>query len=234
FFQAEDGIRAFHVTGVQTCALPISPANNAVYHALLQPGDTILGMDLNAGGHLTHGSPVNRSGKLYNAVAYGVDRESGRIDYDAVQRQAEEVRPKLIIAGYSAYPFQVDWQRFREIANSVGAYLLADISHISGLVASGVHPSPIGIADVVTTTTHKSLCGPRGAMILTHRADLAKKIDRAVFPGEQGGPHLNTIAALAVALKLAQTEEFRELQARIVRNAGRLAEQLSQRGLRIV
>ena len=211
-----------------------APANNAVYHALLQPGDTILGMDLNAGGHLTHGSPVNRSGKLYNAVAYGVDRESGRIDYDAVQRQAEEVRPKLIIAGYSAYPFQVDWQRFREIANSVGAYLLADISHISGLVASGVHPSPIGIADVVTTTTHKSLCGPRGALIITHRADLGRKLDRAVFPGEQGGPHMNNIAAMALAFKLACTPQFRALQERVVANARRLAEKLQERGLVVV
>ncbi len=211
-----------------------APANNAVYSALLEPGDTIMGLNLDDGGHLSHGSRVNRSGKVYNSVPYYVDPETEQLDYDDIEARALEARPKIIVAGYSAYPLIVDWQRFRQIADQCGAYLMADIAHISGLVAAGVHPSPIGIADVVTTTTHKSLCGPRGAMILTHRADLAKKIDRAVFPGEQGGPHLNTIAALAVALKLAQTEEFRELQARIVRNAGRLAEQLSQRGLRIV
>lgn len=211
-----------------------APANNAVYSALIEPGDTILGMDLNAGGHLTHGSPVNRSGKIYQAVSYGVDRESGRIDFDAVARLAEETRPRIIIAGYSAYPFSVDWQRFREIASSVGAYLLADISHISGLIAAGVHPSPIGIADIVTSTTHKSLCGPRGAIIITHRADLARKLDRAVFPGEQGGPHMNTVAAMAVAFKLARSEQFQELQRRIVANAARLAEQLAARGLSVV
>ncbi|MDT8306902.1 MAG: glycine cleavage system aminomethyltransferase GcvT [Anaerolineae bacterium] len=208
-----------------------APANNAVYTALLEPGDTIMGMDLNAGGHLTHGSPVNRSGKIYNSVGYGVDVETGRIDYEVVARLAEEVQPRVIVAGYSAYPFAVDWQRFREIANSVGAYLLADISHISGLVAAGVHASPIGVADVVTSTTHKSLCGPRGALTLTHRADLARKLDRAVFPGEQGGPHMNTIAAMALALKLAQTEQFRALQERIVANASRLAEQLMERDI---
>jgi glycine hydroxymethyltransferase len=211
-----------------------APANNAVYTALLEPGDTILGMDLNAGGHLTHGSPVNRSGKIYNAVSYGVDQETGRIDYDAVARLAAEAKPRIIVAGYSAYPFIVDWQRFREIANSAGAYLLADISHISGLVAAGVHPSPIGIADVVTSTTHKSLCGPRGAIIMTHRAELARKLDRAVFPGEQGGPHINTIAAMAVAFKLARSEQFSELQRRIVANAAHLAEQLVAHGLTVV
>jgi glycine hydroxymethyltransferase len=167
-------------------------------------------------------------------VAYFVDKETELLDYEAIEKQALEVRPQIIVAGYSAYPMIVDWARFRQIADKCGAYLMADIAHISGLVAAGVHPSPIGIADVVTTTTHKSLCGPRGAMILTHRRDLANKIDRAVFPGEQGGPHLNTMAALAVALKLAKTEQFRSLQQRIVANARRLAAKLAEAGLRIV
>jgi glycine hydroxymethyltransferase len=211
-----------------------APANNAVYTALLEPGDTILGLALNDGGHLTHGSPVNRSGQVYNAASYYVDEETEALDYDAIEAIALDVRPRIIVAGYSAYPLQVNWRRFKEIAERVGAYLLADVSHISGLVVAGVHPSPIGIADVVTTTTHKSLCGPRGAMILTHRRDLGRKFDRAVFPGEQGGPHLNTIAALAVALKLARTEQFQHLQKRIVANASRLAAKLQEHGLRIV
>lgn len=211
-----------------------APANSAVYTALLQPGDTILGLNLNDGGHLSHGTKINRSGKHYNGVAYFVDPQTEQLDYDDIERRALEARPQIIVAGFSAYPKIVDWQRFRTIADKVGAYLMADIAHISGLVAAGVHPSPIGIADVVTTTTHKSLCGPRGAMIMTHRADIARKMDRAVFPGEQGGPHLNTIAALAVALKLAQTEQFRELQHRIVANAQRLAQKLTEHGLRIV
>ncbi len=211
-----------------------APANSAVYTALLQPGDTILGLNLNDGGHLSHGSKVNRSGKVYNSVPYFVDEKTELLDYDAIEKIALEVKPQIIVTGYSAYPRIVDWQRFREIADKVGAYLLADIAHISGLVASGMHPSPIGIADVVSTTTHKSLCGPRGAMLLTHRRDLARKLDRAVFPGEQGGPHLNTMAALAVALRLAQTEQFRALQKRIVQNATRLADKLTEHGLRIV
>ncbi|MCA9972434.1 MAG: glycine cleavage system aminomethyltransferase GcvT [Anaerolineales bacterium] len=211
-----------------------APANSAVYTALLQPGDTIMGLNLNDGGHLSHGSRVNRSGKVYNSAPYFVDEETELLDYDAIEQAALAAKPQIIVAGYSAYPRIVDWQRFRQIADKVGAYLLADIAHISGLVASGMHPSPIGIADVVSTTTHKSLCGPRGAMLLTHRADLARKLDRAVFPGEQGGPHLNTMAALAVALKLAKTDQFRALQARIVHNAARLADQLAAHGLRIV
>jgi glycine hydroxymethyltransferase len=211
-----------------------APANNAVYSALIQPGDTIMGLNLNDGGHLSHGSPVNRTGKIYNAVPYFVDVETELLDYEAIEAQAMEVKPQIIVAGFSAYPNIVDWKRFREIADKCGAYLLADIAHISGLVASGEHPSPIGIADVVSTTTHKSLCGPRGAMLMTHRPDLFRRIDRAVFPGEQGGPHLNTMAALAVALKLAKTEQFRDLQKRIVQNASRLAEQLEKRGLRVV
>lgn len=211
-----------------------APANSAVYTALLQPGDTIMGLNLNDGGHLTHGSKVNRSGKVYNGVNYNVNPQTELLDYDAIEALALQAKPQIIVAGYSAYPMIIDWQRFREIANKCGAYLMADIAHISGLVAARVHPSPIGIADVVTTTTHKSLCGPRGAMIMTHRKDLSSKIDKAVFPGEQGGPHLNTVAALAVALKLAQTEQFRQLQQRIVENAGRLAQQLQQYGLRVV
>jgi len=211
-----------------------APANSAVYTALLQPGDTIMGLNLNDGGHLSHGTRINRSGKHYKGVPYFVDPETEQLDYDDIERRAIEAQPQIIVAGFSAYPMIVDWQRFREIADKVGAYLMADIAHISGLVASGVHPSPIGIADVVTTTTHKSLCGPRGAMIMTHRKDLVRKLDRAVFPGEQGGPHLNTMAALAVALRLANTEQFRELQQRIVQNAQRLAQKLAEHGLRIV
>ncbi len=211
-----------------------APANSAVYTALLQPDDTIMGLNLNDGGHLSHGARVNRSGKIYKTAPYFVDPETELLDYDAIEAQALAIKPQIIVAGYSAYPRIVDWQRFREIADACGAYLLADIAHISGLVASGVHPSPIGIADVVTTTTHKSLCGPRGAMVMTHRKDLSRQLDRAVFPGEQGGPHLNTMAALAVALKLAKGEQFLALQKQIVHNASRLADQLSARGLRVV
>lgn len=211
-----------------------APANSAVYTALLQPGDTIMGLNLNDGGHLSHGTRINRSGKHYNGVAYFVDPQTELLDYDDIERRAIEAQPQIIVAGFSAYPMIIDWQRFRAIADKVGAYLMADIAHISGLVAAGEHPSPIGIADVVTTTTHKSLCGPRGAMIITHRRDLAAKLDRAVFPGEQGGPHMNTIAALAVALKLAQTDQFKALQKRIVSNAKRLAQKLAEQGLRIV
>ncbi|MCB0032743.1 MAG: hypothetical protein KDE51_01890, partial [Anaerolineales bacterium] len=209
------------------------PANSAVYTALLKPGDTIMGLKLADGGHLSHGAPVNRSGIVYNSVSYLVDPQTEQLDYDAIEKQALEVKPKIIVAGFSAYPLIIDWQRFRAIADKVGAYFHADIAHISGLVAAGVHPSPIGIADTVMTTTHKSLCGPRGAMIMTHRKDLAGKIDRAVFPGEQGGGHFNTIGALAMALKLAQSDQFKQLQQQIVENAARLAEKLAERGLRI-
>ena len=211
-----------------------APANNAVYSALLNPGDTIMGLNLNDGGHLSHGSAVNRSGKVYKSVPYFVDPETEMLDYEAIRELAVQARPQIIVAGYSAYPAIVDWARFRAIANEVGAYLLADISHISGLVATGMHPSPIGIADVVMTTTHKSLCGPRGAMLITHNKTLAGKLDRAVFPGEQGGPHLNTIAALAVSLKLAKTDTFKELQQRVVANAARLATKLQELGIRVV
>jgi glycine hydroxymethyltransferase len=218
---------------VNVQALSGAPANNAVYHALVNPGDTVMGLNLLHGGHLSHGSPVNRSGKYYNIVHYTVDPETEKLNYDQIEALAKENKPKLIIAGYSSYPWQVDWAQFRKIADSVGAYLLADISHISGLVVGGVHPSPVGIADVVTSTSHKTLCGPRGAFILTTNRLIARKIDRAVFPGEQGGPHVNVFAALALAFKLAKTEQFSALQAQIVKNSQALASQLEKRGFRI-
>ncbi|MFQ5943359.1 MAG: glycine cleavage system aminomethyltransferase GcvT [Anaerolineales bacterium] len=210
-----------------------APANNAVYHALLDPGDTIMGMDLMQGGHLTHGSKANRSGSLYRSESYNVDPETEKIDYDAVAALAAEHVPKIIIAGYSSYSWAPDWQKFREIANSVGAYLLADIAHLAGPIAARVLPSPVGIADVVTFTTHKSLCGPRGGVILTHRQPLAKMFDRAVFPGEQGGPHMNNIAALAVGFRLAATDQFRELQEAVLANCLALNRALEQAGFRI-
>jgi glycine hydroxymethyltransferase len=218
---------------VNVQALSGGPANNAVYHALVKPGDTVMGMNLLHGGHLSHGSPVNRSGKYYKIVHYTVNTETEKIDFEQIEQLALEHKPKMIIAGYSSYPWQVDWKKFREIADKVGAYLLADISHISGLVVGGKHPSPIGIADVVTTTTHKTLCGPRGALIMTTRPLLSRKIDRAVFPGEQGGPHVNVFAALSIALKLAKTKEFASLQKQIIKNSVALANQLENRGFRI-
>jgi glycine hydroxymethyltransferase len=210
-----------------------APANNAVYHALAEPGDTIMGMNLLHGGHLTHGSSANRSGKLYNAVHYTVDSQTERIDYDAVARLAEESKPKFIIAGYSSYPWSVDWKRSKEIAKSVGALLFADISHVAGLVAGGAYPSPVGYADVITFTTHKTLCGPRGACILTTNGSMSRKLDRAIFPGEQGGPHVNVFAALAVAFKLAKTSQFQELMHQIVKNCVAFTGRLEERGLRI-
>jgi glycine hydroxymethyltransferase len=210
-----------------------APANNAVYHALVEPGSTIMGMDLLHGGHLTHGSPVNRSGKFYNAVHYSVDAQTEQLNYDAVEALAREHKPKFIIAGYSSYPWAVDWERFRKIADAVGAYLFADIAHIAGMVAAGAYPSPIGYADVVTFTTHKSLCGPRGACILTFDEKLSRDIDRAVFPGEQGGPHVNSFAGMAVAFKVAQTEKFRQLQHQVIKNCAAFTNYLQQRGLKI-
>jgi glycine hydroxymethyltransferase len=218
---------------VNVQALSGAPANNAVYQALVDPGDTVMGMDLLHGGHLTHGSPANRSGKLYNIVSYGVDPETEKIDFEEVEALARQHRPRLMIAGYSSYPWRVDWRKFREIADSVGAYLLADIAHVAGLVIAGVHPSPIGIADVITFTTHKSICGPRGAAILTTDQSLARKIDRAVFPGEQGGPHVNTMAAQALAFKLAATDQFKDLQRQIVVNCQTMASTLEEAGFRI-
>ena len=210
-----------------------APANNAVYHALVEPGATIMGMDLLHGGHLTHGSPVNRSGKFYNAVHYTVDPHTEQIDYDAVEELARKYKPRFIIAGYSSYPWAADWKRFRQIADEIGAYLFADIAHIAGLVVAGAYPSPVGYADVVTFTTHKSLCGPRGACILTFDEKLSREIDRAVFPGEQGGPHVNSYAGMAVAFKVAKTEQFRELQHQVVKNCIAFTEFLRQRGFKI-
>jgi glycine hydroxymethyltransferase len=209
-----------------------APANNAVYH-LINPGDTILGMNLLHGGHLTHGSSVNRSGKLFNVIHYTVHPETEQIDYDQVSALALEHKPKIIIAGYSSYPFAPDWRKFRQIADSVGAYLLADVSHIAGLIAAGVIPSPVGYAHVISFTTHKTLCGPRAACIITDNPALAKKIDRGVFPGEQGGPHVHAISALALTFKLAKTQEFKNLQHQIVKNCLVLTNHLKERGLRI-
>ena len=210
-----------------------SQANVAVYLALLKPGDTILGMDLSHGGHLTHGSKASISGKYFNACFYGVDKETERIDYDAVQRRAEECRPKLIIAGASAYSRVIDFARMRQIADSVGAYLMVDMAHIAGLVAAGEHPSPIPYAHVVTTTTHKTLRGPRGALILC-KEELKKKIDSAVFPGTQGGPLMHIIAAKAICFGEALRPEFREYQHQVVLNAAALADELGAQGLRLV
>jgi glycine hydroxymethyltransferase len=210
-----------------------SPANSAVYDALVPLGSTVMGMDLLHGGHLTHGSPANRSGKFFNIVSYGIDPKTERLNYDAIEELARQHKPRMIIAGYTSYPWMPDWARFRQIADSVGAYLLADIAHVAGMVAAGVVPSPIGYAHAVSFTTHKSLYGPRGACILTTDKKLARKIDTAVFPGEQGGPHVNAIAGMAVAFGLAKTEPFRHLQQRIVDNARHLAEELDRRGLRI-
>jgi glycine hydroxymethyltransferase len=205
-----------------------------VFLALLQPGDTILGMSLAAGGHLTHGASANQSGKWFNAIHYGVRREDHLIDYDEVARLAEQHRPKLIIAGGSAYPRVIDFARFRTIADAVGARLLVDMAHFAGLVAGGVHPSPLPHADVVTTTTHKTLRGPRGGMILSNDEDLGKKINSAVFPGLQGGPLMHVVAAKAVAFGEALRPGFRDYAARIVANARALAAMLAQRGSAIV
>ncbi|HLO16545.1 MAG TPA: serine hydroxymethyltransferase, partial [Anaerolineales bacterium] len=217
---------------VNVQALSGAPANNAVYQALLNVGDTVMGLSLLHGGHLSHGSSVNRSGKWFKAVHYTVD-ENERLDYNKIRDQALETKPKLIIAGYSSYSWVPVWKKFREIADEVGAYFLADISHIGGLVAAGVIPSPVGIAHVVMSTTHKSLDGPRGAVLLTTDAAIAKKIDKAVFPGEQGGPHVNVFAALALTFKLAQTRQFKKLQEQTVKNAQAMADQFKKRGLRV-
>ncbi len=208
-------------------------ANLAVFFALLQPGDTVMGMNLQQGGHLSHGSPVNISGKYFNVVPYGVDNETGRIDYDEMRKIALDCKPKMIIAGASAYSRTIDFKRCREIADEVGAYLMVDMAHIAGLIAAGVHPSPVPYADVVTTTTHKTLRGPRGGLILC-REELAKQIDKAVFPGTQGGPLMHIIAAKAVALGEASTPEFVEYQAQVVKNAKVLSEELIARDIDIV
>ncbi|NKD84820.1 serine hydroxymethyltransferase [Haematospirillum jordaniae] len=209
-------------------------ANGAVFQALLQPGDTILGMSLAAGGHLTHGAPPAQSGKWFNAIQYGVRREDSGIDYDQVDRLAMEHKPKLIIAGGSAIPRHIDFARFRAIADKVGALLLVDMAHFAGLVAGGVHPSPVPFADIITTTTHKTLRGPRGGMIMTNNPELVKKINTAVFPGLQGGPLMHIIAAKAVAFGEALRPEFRDYAAQIVTNARALADELLKGGLDIV
>lgn len=208
-------------------------ANMAVYFTILEQGDTVLGMNLSHGGHLTHGSPVNFSGIQYNFVEYGVDKETGRIDYDDVLAKAREHKPKLIVAGASAYPRIIDFKKFREIADEVGAYLMVDMAHIAGLVATGLHPSPVPYADFVTTTTHKTLRGPRGGMILC-KEEFAKKLDKSIFPGIQGGPLMHVIAAKAVALGEAMQDSFKEYAQNIVNNAQRLAEGLQKEGLTLV
>ena len=211
-----------------------SQANMGVYVALLKPNDTILGMSLDAGGHLTHGAKVSISGKWLNAISYGVKAEDGRIDYEQVENLALENNPKLIIAGGSAYPRQIDFAKFRAIADKVGAYLMVDMAHFAGLVAGGVHPNPLEYADVVTTTTHKTLRGPRGGMILTNNEEIAKKINSAIFPGTQGGPLMHVIAAKAVCFKEDLTPEFKEYSAQVVKNAKILGETLKKRGLDLV
>ena len=208
-------------------------ANLAVFFALLEPGDTVMGMNLQQGGHLSHGSPVNISGKYFNIVPYGVDDTTETIDYENVRKIALECKPKMILAGASAYSRTIDFKKFREIADEVGAYLMVDMAHIAGLVAAGLHPSPVPYADVVTTTTHKTLRGPRGGMILC-REELAKQIDKAVFPGTQGGPLMHIIAAKAVAFGEALTDEFKEYQTQIVKNAAVLAEALQKNGIELV
>lgn len=211
-----------------------SNANFAAYYALLDSGDTILGMTLADGGHLTHGAKVNMSGKLFNCVGYGIDPQTELINYDEVRRIALECKPKLIVAGASAYPRFIDYKKFREIADEVGAYLMADIAHVAGMVATGLHPSPVGYAHVITSTTHKTLRGPRGGLILCDDEDIAKKIDKAIFPGSQGGPLMHIIAAKAVAFKEALSPEFKTYQEQILKNAKAMADRLIKRGLRLV
>jgi len=211
-----------------------SQMNQAVFLALLQPGDTFMGLDLNSGGHLTHGSPVNMSGKWFNVVSYGVRKQDELLDMEAIRQSALQAKPKLIIAGGTAYSRIWDWQAFRAIADEVGAYLMVDMAHISGLVAGGVHPSPLPWADVVTSTTHKSLRGPRGGLILTNREDIAKKINSAVFPGLQGGPLMHVIAAKAVAFAEALRPDFKDYAAQVVKNAQAMADQLMKGGVNIV
>lgn len=209
-------------------------ANMAVFFALLQPGDTVMGMNLTDGGHLTHGSPVNMSGKYFKIVPYGVDKETEQIDYDALEKQAQECKPKMIVAGASAYARILDFPRLADIAHKVGAYLMVDIAHIAGLVAAGLHPSPVPYADVVTTTTHKTLRGPRGGLILCKDEEFGKQFNKSVFPGIQGGPLMHVIAAKAVALGEALKPEFKEYQQQILKNARVLADTLMKDGFRIV
>ncbi len=212
-----------------------SQANAAVFLALLQAGDTVLGMSLADGGHLTHGSKVNFSGKTYNAVQYGLDDATGEIDYEEVERLAQEHKPKMIIAGFSAYSRVVDWQRFRDIADSVGAYLMVDMAHVAGLIAAGLYPSPVAIADVTTTTTHKTLRGPRGGLILAKaNAEIEKKLNSAIFPGIQGGPLMHVIAAKAVSFKEALEDDFKSYQQQVINNARAMADVFIKRGYKVV
>jgi len=212
-----------------------SQANAAVYMTLCQPGDTVLGMSLADGGHLTHGSKVNFSGKIYHAVQYGIDHDTGEVDYDKVGQLAQEHKPKMIVAGFSAYSRVMDWERFREIADSVGAYLMVDMAHVSGLIAAGVYPSPVQIADVTTSTTHKTLRGPRGGIILAKsNPELEKKLNSAIFPGTQGGPLMHVIAAKAVAFLEAQEDAFKEYQIQVIANARAMADVVMQRGHKVV
>ncbi|QVL43435.1 MAG: serine hydroxymethyltransferase [Alcanivorax sp.] len=212
-----------------------SQANAAVYMAVLKPGDTVLGMSLDAGGHLTHGAKPNFSGKMYNAIQYGLDNDTGLIDYDQVEKLAREHKPKMIVAGFSAYSQIVDWQRFRDIADEVGAILLVDMAHVAGLVAAGVYPSPVGIADITTTTTHKTLGGPRGGLIMGKaNEDLQKKINSAVFPGGQGGPLEHVIAAKAICFKEAMEPSFKTYQQQVVKNAKAMAKVFIDRGFDVV
>lgn len=212
-----------------------SQANAAAYMALLEPGDLLLGMSLNQGGHLTHGASVNFSGKVYRSIAYGLNPETGDIDYEEVQALAERHRPKVIVAGFSAYSGVADWQRFRTIADSVGAYLMVDMAHVAGLIAAGLYPSPVAIADVTTATTHKTLRGPRGGLILAKaNPDLEKKLQSAVFPGQQGGPLMHVIAAKAVAFKEAMAPEFVDYQKQVMENAKGLAHALQEKGYQVV
>lgn len=229
----ENAKKLFKANFANVQAYSGSPANLAVYLALLQPNDTILGLALSSGGHLTHGHKVSISGKWLNSISYGLTSE-GDINYDEIEQLAQDHKPKLIISGHSAYPKQVDFQRIGDIAKSVGAYHLADISHISGLVATGLHPHPFPHADIITTTTHKILRGPRGALILTNDAELAQKIDKAVFPGLQGGPHNNNIAGIAIALEDALKPEYTEYCTQVIKNAKTLAQELQAKGFDIV
>ena len=211
-----------------------SNANFAAYYALLKSGDTVLGMTLADGGHLTHGAKVNMSGKLFNCVGYGIDPVTERIDYDKVREIALECKPQLIMCGASAYPREIDYKRFRQIADEVGAYLVADIAHVAGLIVAGVHQSPVGYAHVITSTTHKTLRGPRGGLIMCDDGEIAKRINKAVFPGSQGGPLMHIIAAKAIAFKEALTPEFKEYQVQVVKNAKAMANRLLERGLKLV
>ena len=212
-----------------------SQANSAVYQALLNPGDTVLGMSLAHGGHLTHGAKVNFSGKMYNAVQYGLDTNTGLVDYEEVARLAREHKPKMVVAGFSAYSQVMDWQKFRDIADEVGAYLLVDMAHVAGLVAAGVYPSPVKIADVTTSTTHKTLRGPRGGIILAKgNEEIEKKLQSAVFPGGQGGPLMHVIAAKAVSFKEAMSPDFKTYQQQVVKNAKAMAATFMERGIKIV